>query len=180
MRPQLIAFLPLGLLLQACGGEPVVISERQRAVCRLEAEQGATTKEAAHRNAACLKKAIETEKGLSETPSSAALISKPQAAQAPQPGPQATPAPVNRYAYCVLHREDVIATASDLTSASKLWMVAPSRYAHDSYGYREAKRNYELALAKLDRLLPPEVRQGMDLIPQAVQAFSRCDKDELS
>jgi hypothetical protein len=59
-------------------------------------------------------------------------------------------------------------------------MVAPSRYAPDSYDYREAKRNYEMALARLDRLLPPEVRQGMDLIPQAVQAFSRCDKDELS
>jgi hypothetical protein len=73
----------------------------------------------------------------------------------------------------------VVAAAAELTSASKLWAVAPSRFAPDSYDYREAKRNFEQALANLETLLPPEVRRGMDLLPQALPAFTRCNRDEL-
>ena len=170
----LSASLLLGLLLQACGSPPVVVSEQQRAACRFVAEQGATSQEAIRLNAACLKRAIEAKQGGSLTPSSEAPSSPSQ------PSPPDAGTLINRYAYCVLHKDKVIAASSDLTSASKLWLVAPSRYAPDSYDFREAKRNYVLALARLERLLPPDVRQGMDLIPQAVQAFSRCNIQELS
>ncbi|MDM7954467.1 MAG: hypothetical protein QUV07_14795 [Cyanobium sp. CZS 25K] len=34
-------------------------------------------------------------------------------------------------------------------------------------------------MAELERLLPLEIRNGMDLLPTAVEAYSRCDRHVL-
>lgn len=91
---------------------------------------------------------------------------------------QAT-APIDRYRYCRLHQKDVQAASARLTSAAKPWILAPKRFSPDSEEYLAAQRNYDAALAGLERLLPPEIRNGMDLLPTAVQAYSRCDRREL-
>ncbi len=78
-----------------------------------------------------------------------------------------------------MHQKDVQAASARLTSAAKPWLLAPKRFSPDSEEYRSAQRNYDAALAGLERLLPPEIRNGMDLLPTAVQAYSRCDRREL-
>jgi hypothetical protein len=168
-----ITILLLGALMSGCGGEPVILTEPQQARCRREAEQAASAAEAARLNATCLKRTIAALKAGATPPSTGA-----PAVASPAPAPAAPT--VDRYAYCVLHRDKVVAASAELTSTSKLWVMAPSRYAPGSLDYRLAQRNYEQAIARLEALLPPEIRQGMDLVPQAVEAFSRCDRAELS
>ena len=93
--------------------------------------------------------------------------------------PPAAPAPIDRYRYCRVHQEDVQAAAARLTNAAKPWMVAQKQYAPGSEEYRAAQQAYDAAVAELERLLPPEIRNGMDLLPNAAQAYSRCDRQVL-
>jgi hypothetical protein len=169
-RPALllpILLLPL-LLLAGCRRPTVEVSESQRAACRSEAESAATPEEALQRNADCL----------------AAALRNHDRAPAPEPAPPGppavaatpAPAPIDRYRYCRVHQEDVQAASARLTNAAKPWMVAQKRHAPGSEEFRDAQLAYDAAVAELERLLPPEIRNGMDLLPTAVEAYSRCDR----
>jgi hypothetical protein len=87
--------------------------------------------------------------------------------------------PIDRYSYCRIHQDQVLAASARLNSAAKPWILAPKRFSPGSREYLAAKTEYEAAVAELERLLPPEVRNGMDLLPTATRAFSRCDRREL-
>ncbi len=168
-RPALLLtflLLPL-LLLPGCRRPTVEVSESQRAACRGEAESAATPEEALRRNADCLAAALRDH-------------DKPPAPSGP-PVVAATPAPapIDRYRYCRVHQEDVQAASAKLTNAAKPWMVAQKHHAPGSEAYREAQQAYDAAVAELERLLPPEIRNGMDLLPTAAEAYSRCDRQVL-
>lgn len=166
-RPALLLpflLLPL-LLLAGCRRPTVEVSESQRAACRGEAESAATPEEALRRNADCLAAALRDH-------------DKPPApsAQPPVVAAPPAPAPIDRYRYCRVHQEDVQAASARLTNAAKPWMVAQKRHAPGSEEYRDAQQAYDAAVAELERLLPPEIRNGMDLLPTAAEAYSRCDR----
>jgi hypothetical protein len=169
MRRRLPALLLLPLLLLGCQRTRVVVGEKQRAACRLEAEKAASPQEALERNASCLARAIEApESPASESPA----LPAPQTA-----APLA--APIDRYSYCRIHEDEVRAASARLTRAAKPWILAPKRFSPDSREYQAARREYRAAVAELERLLPPEIRNGMDLLPTATNAFSHCDRQEL-
>ncbi len=166
----LVPVLVIPALLVGCRREPIVVSETQRAVCRQDAEAAPTPEEGLQRQARCIAAAIE-----------AARKAPPQA-QAPPAVPAAPPAQApgfNRYLYCRVHQDDVIEAAARYTSVSKPWLLASKRLSPSSEEYLTAQRNYNAALAELEELLPPQVRNGMDLLPTAVNVFSRCDREEL-
>ncbi|MCP9935020.1 hypothetical protein KBZ08_13985 [Cyanobium sp. Candia 9D4] len=165
--PLLILLLPL-LLLPGCGRPAREVSERQRAACRGEAESAATPEEALRRNADCLAAALR------EPPTSPAPVRPAPVATAPP-----APAPIDRYRYCRVHQEEVQAASARLTNAAKPWMVAQKHSDHGSEAYRDAQQGYDAAVAELERLLPPEIRNGMDLLPTATEAYSRCDRQVL-
>ena len=170
LRPVLLLpflLLPL-LLLPGCRRPTVEVSESQRAACRGEAESAATPEEALRRNADCLAAALR------EPPTSPAPVRPALVATAPP-----APAPIDRYRYCRVHQEDVQAASARLTNAAKPWMVAQKNHAPGSEVYRDAQQAYDAAVAELERLLPPEIRNGMDLLPTAAEAYSRCDRQVL-
>ncbi len=167
-RPALLLPILLLLLLPGCRRPPVEVSEGQRAACRSEAESAATPEEALRRNADCLAAALRDH-------DKAPPPTAPPAVTAPPPAP----APIDRYRYCLVHQEDVQAAAARLTNAAKPWMVAQKQDAPGSEEYRAAQQAYDAAVAELERLLPPEIRNGMDLLPTAAQAYSRCDRKVL-
>ena len=169
-RPALLLpflLLPL-LLLPGCRRPTVEVSESQRAACRGEAESAATPEEALRRNADCLAAALRDHDKPAPAPSGPPVVAAPPA-----------PAPIDRYRYCRVHQEDVQAASARLTNAAKPWMVAQRHQAPGSEAYREAQQAYDAAVAELERLLPPEIRNGMDLLPTAVEAYSRCDRQVL-
>ncbi len=166
LRPAfLLPFLLLPLLLlSGCRRPAVEVSEGQRAACRSEAESAATPEEALRRNADCLAAALR-DHGKPAVPGGPPEVAAPPA-----------PAPIDRYRYCRVHQEDVKAASARLTNAAKPWMVAQKRHAPGSEAYRDAQRAYDAAVAELERLLPPEIRNGMDLLPTAAEAYSRCNR----
>lgn len=171
-RPALrLLALLLPLLLIGCQQRTrVVVSAQQRAACRSDAEKAPTPEQALKRNAACLAAALKGE-------GPPAAPANPAAAAAPAPPPAA--APIDRYRYCRLHQEKVLAASARLTNAAKPLMLASRRYAPGSEEVRAARQSYDAAVAELEQLLPPEIRNGMDLLPTAVEAYSRCDRQVL-
>jgi hypothetical protein len=168
-RPALLLpflLLPL-LLLPGCRRPTVEVSESQRSACRGEAERAATPEEALRRNADCLAAALRDHDRPPPAPSAPPVVAPP------------APAPIDRYRYCRVHQEHVRAAAARLTSAAKPWMVAQKQYAPGSEAYLDAQQAYDAAVAELERLLPPEIRNGMDLLPTAAEAYSRCDRQVL-
>ncbi len=179
MRRHPMALLLLPALLLGCQRAPAVVSEQQRAACRREAEKAASPQEALKRNASCLSETLQARSNPAPptnppAPASPAPLGGP-AQQAPAP----PASPIDRYGYCRIHQNEVVAASARLTSAAKPWILAPKRFSPDSREYLAAKTEYEAAVAELERLLPPEVRNGMDLLPTATRAFSRCDRREL-
>lgn len=169
LRPVLLLpflLLPL-LLLPGCRRPTVEVSESQRAACRGEAESAATPEEALRRQADCLAAALR-DRDRPPAPSGPPPVAAPPA-----------PAPIDRYRYCRVHQEDVQAASARLTNAAKPWMVAQKHHAPGSEAYRDAQQAYDAAVAELERLLPPEIRNGMDLLPTAAEAYSRCDRQVL-
>lgn len=157
--------LLLPLLLIGCQRTTVVVSDEQRAVCRGEAESAASPEEALKRNAACLAAAIKGQRRPPAPASPPSVVAAPPAA-----------APIDRYRYCWVHQGDVQEASSRLTNAAKPLMVAAKRFAPESEEVRAAQQAYDAAVAELERLLPPEIRNGMDLLPTAAKAYSRCDR----
>ncbi|MCT0207755.1 hypothetical protein [Synechococcus sp. CS-1332] len=165
-HPALLLPLLLPLLLIGCQRSQVVVSDEQRAACRGEAESAASPEEALKRNAACLAAALKGQRKPPAPASPPAVVATPPAA-----------APIDRYRYCRVHQDDVRAASARLTNAAKPLMLASKRYAPESEEVRAAQQAYDAALAELERLLPPEIRNGMDLLPTAAEAYGRCDRE---
>ncbi|MCP9820382.1 hypothetical protein KBZ18_12895 [Synechococcus sp. Cruz-9H2] len=44
--------------------------------------------------------------------------------------------------------------------------------------YEQAKRDYEQAYSNLEILIPPEMRAGLPLLPDAARLFSTCESKD--
>ncbi len=170
-RPHPVLLL-LPLLLISCQRPAVEVSDEQRSACRRAAESAPSPEQALQRNAACLAALRDGRKDSPAVPSPPVVVAAP-------PAPAPAPTPIDRYRYCRVHQDDVQAASARLTNAAKPWMVAQKRHTPASKEYRAAQEAYDAAVAELERLLPPEIRNGMDLLPTAAEAYSRCDRHVL-
>jgi hypothetical protein len=99
---------------------------------------------------------------------------------APPPAPQgpAPPTAEERYAFCVLHQQEVQQAEQTRQRALAPWLRlagAPDPTAPEVVAARQA---YELALAELNQLIPEPMRAGLPLEPEAIRVFSRCERSD--
>jgi len=83
-----------------------------------------------------------------------------------------------RLVHCRLYRETVIAAERERIRALAPVMAISRQYGVNSPQAQEANGLYQERVAELERLIPPPMRQGKPLLPDAVQAFMRCDPSE--
>lgn len=77
-------------------------------------------------------------------------------------------------------QDSVIAAEQRRLQVQPRWMVAASRYAPTDKEYAEAKQEFDKAIAELGRLIPADIRDGLPLIPDAVQKFRTCNRADFA
>ena len=172
--------LPLLLALSACGqpagpGDPRAASPsgpdrapangplfNQRDCRELQADLPPTTSILEARQA--FSRCLRTRRQASPTTASAPAV-------APTPPPGASPA--ERYQHCRLVSSQLERADRAYNSAAARWSALASQPSDP--GHRDAQRQFSRSVAELERLIPPEMRAGQPLIPDAVVQFRRCD-----
>lgn len=160
----------LGLGLSACSPRApqglAAVSEQGQRLCRERlADQSPNTTAIESRQAyiACLR-TIERER----------QALPPAAAPVPAPAPPASAE--ERYLFCRFHSEAIAAVYDAYTRASGRWAAADSAYANDDPRYLEARQDHAEAVAAAERLIPPAMRGGLPLLPDALTQLRRCDR----
>ena len=141
------------------------VSRESRELCRERAAQASTISAAQAQFRDCLK-TVEAER----------------VAVRPSPPPPVEPPsaiPTDRYLHCLMVQREVIATEKRRLQVKSRWIVASSSLPSDDPDFIAAKRAYEKVISDFERLIPPEVRSGAPLLPDAVRTFQRCDRAEL-
>ena len=90
------------------------------------------------------------------------------------PSPAAGPTAAERYLYCRLHSEEIEAAAATYNRAH--WMLLNERSNPESAAYRQAEAEHARALAALEKAIPPPLRAGRNLIPDAMRQFQSCER----
>jgi hypothetical protein len=81
----------------------------------------------------------------------------------------------DRLVHCRLYQQPIIAAERERLRALAPVMAISRQYGVNSPQAQEANAAYQQRVAELERLIPPAMRQGRPLLPDAVQAFMRCD-----
>jgi len=81
----------------------------------------------------------------------------------------------DRLVHCRLYQQPIIAAERERLRALAPVMAISRQYGVNSPQAQEANAVYQQRVAELERLIPPAMRQGQPLLPDAVQAFMRCD-----
>lgn len=161
----LMVALPMLLFLPACGsGRAPSTSDRGQRLCRQrQADLPPFSTPAAARQAyrECLR-SIDAELAARGTP----MASLPQA--------PASASAQDRYRHCRLVSSEVEAAYAVYSSAASRWLALADK--PDDPDYDTARTAHEEAVAELERLIPPTMRGGVPLIPDAVAQFRRCDR----
>lgn len=156
-----------------CQPSPPPVSQQGRMICRQEAAAlGLGTAAAKRRRAECLSsidQRLAQEKAQRARDEAASALPAP-ALKVESPG--------SRYVYCTTHRLAVKAANDRVSSVLGPWMYANTNHKPGDADYEKAKADYEQAYAKLDQLIPPEMRNGLPLLPDAAFQFSTCNKDD--
>jgi hypothetical protein len=171
---QLAAALTLLLPLQACQAPRPPVSEQGRQVCRQEAAAQAGTVSAAARH---FHRCLPTiDQRLQEQKAAQQREEQQRAADAPPPPEPVTPAA--RYFFCLANR-DAIREANDrLTFALGPWMAASTSLTPEDPVYQESRARYEEAYAAFEKAIPPEMRGGLPLVPDAASLFRNCRRED--
>ena len=93
---------------------------------------------------------------------------------------QSAPSQASRLFYCRVHQNEIINAERE-----RFRLLAGRIRAYRDENLTEAEKDrlisdYNLAENKLEQLIPPEYRQGQQLIPTAVDIFSRCDLSDFN
>lgn len=96
-----------------------------------------------------------------------------------QPGTPTAKTGEERYVYCVLHQQETIDLSKHLDKATSMVLQASTRPGSSSDELVNAENAHAALIKQLEQLIPPEYRNGLPLIPDALTAFSRCDKEAL-
>lgn len=173
---QRVAALALLLLLplQACEPARPPVSEQGRQVCLREAvSQTGTVSAAARLFQQCL---ATIDQRLQSQKSAQLREERERAAATPPPPEQVTPAA--RYFFCLANR-DAIREANDrLTFAIGSWMAASATRTPEDAVYQETRARYEETYAAFEKAIPPEMRGGLPLLPDAADAFRNCRRED--
>lgn len=84
----------------------------------------------------------------------------------------------DRYMYCKVHQDRVIAASQQLVAVQGPWVRAMKVGDPNSIEFLDAKRNLESAQAELEKILPPEIRHGQAMVPDAIKTFSTCNPED--
>ncbi len=162
----------LVLFLQACQ-QPTrqsTASERER--CRAQAENEFTTNESEKSYANCLQE-------MRKKPTQAVPASPAPSEPSVQPGTPTARIGQERYIYCVLHQQETIDLSKQLDKATSMVLQASTRPGSSTNELASAEIAHTALIKRLEQLIPTEYRNGLPLIPDALTAFSKCDKEAL-
>ncbi|WP_216905481.1 hypothetical protein [Synechococcus sp. CCY 0621] len=112
-------------------------------------------------------------------PSQAAPASPAKSEPSVQPGTPTAKTGEERYIYCVLHQQETIDLSKHLDKATSMVLQASTRPGSSTNELVNAENAHSALIKQLEQLIPTEYRNGLPLIPDALTAFSKCDKEEL-
>jgi hypothetical protein len=178
-RSRLGALLACVVLLAACApAERRPLSAEGKKLCLervAQAEPGTPLDAKRTLYRACLK-TIETERaqgaaaGTRET-----LQAQQQQAAATRAAQAGWASDADRLVHCRLYQQPIIAAERERLQALAPVMAISRQYGVNSPQAQEANAAYQQRVAELERLIPPAMRRDQPLLPDAVQAFMRCD-----
>lgn len=179
LRALLGAVLACAVLLGACGSpERRPLSAQGKKLCLervAQAEPGTPLDDKRTQYRACLK-TIEAERAQG---AAAGARDTQQAQQRQAADARAAQAgwasDADRLVHCRLYQQPIIAAERERLRALAPVMAISRQYGVNSPQAQEANAVYQQRVAELERLIPPAMRQGQPLLPDAVQAFMRCD-----
>ncbi|MCS5700659.1 hypothetical protein NZK32_16580 [Cyanobium sp. FGCU-52] len=82
-----------------------------------------------------------------------------------------------RYLHCRLRSEEIAKAYDAYTRSTSLWAYADSVYPDDDPRYQTARQAHRQAVAEVERLIPPAMRGGEPLFPDALNRFRRCERE---
>lgn len=165
--------LTLALGLSGCGRrEPrglAAVTEQGQRLCRerLADQSPNTTAMQSHRAFIDCLRTIEQERRVA--PPAAAPVEPP-------PAPVPVASGEERYLFCRLNSDAIAAVYDTYTVASARWAAADSAYPDDDPRYQEARQAHAEAVEAVDRLIPPPMRGGLPLLPDALTQLRRCER----
>jgi len=86
----------------------------------------------------------------------------------------------DRLIHCRLYQQPIIAAERERLQALAPVMTLSRQYGVNSPQAQEANALYQQRVAELERLIPPAMRKGEPLLPNAVQRFVRCDPSDFA
>ena len=178
-RSRLGTLLACALLLGACGSpkrQPLSAEGKKLCLERVAQTEPGTPLEAKRTlYRACLK-TIEAERAQGAAAGTRETQRAQQRQAAANRAAQAGWASdADRLVHCRLYQQPIIAAERERLRALAPVMAISRQYGVNSPQAQEANGAYQQRVAELERLIPPAMRKGQPLLPDAVQAFMRCD-----
>lgn len=184
LRSVLGSFLACALLLGACGSpERHRLSAEGKKLClervaQVEPGTPMENKRALYRG--CLKM-IEAERAQGAAAGTRETLQAQQRQEAANRSAQAGWASDgDRLIHCRLYQQPIIAAERERLQALAPVMTLSRQYGLNSPQAQEANARYQQRIAELERLIPPAMRKGEPLLPNAVQTFVRCDQSDFA
>lgn len=171
-RSLVLCLLVLTFPLQACQNNSRVLSPAEKAACRDQAEKELSQSKIEQVYKQCLDSSLKA-------PPQAKLSSTKPVTPIQQPTPQPNASDDSRYLLCRIHSEEIADLRKRLGRANAKVITASTRGTPNSREILEAETEYNAIVNKLDQLLPATIRRGLPLLPEALDLFTRCDREEL-
>lgn len=175
-RQAALGALLLAILLGGCGGprrDPsLALSLRAQRLCRermAELPPGSSPRQAGLSFARCLRSVDQQP----PTPPATPAPSGDAVSRTPAAG-EAGVSAEERYLHCRMHSEAIAAAAAAYDRAR--WTLLNSTADPDSPQRQQAQADVDRALEALGREIPPEMRGGQDLVPDALHQFLGCER----
>lgn len=178
-RPGLASLLAWLLLLGACGSperRPLTAAGKKLCLERVAQVEPGTPLEAKRSLYRDCLKTIESERAQDAAAGTRDTLQAQQRQAAATKAEQAGWASdADRLVHCRLYQQPIIAAERERLRALAPVMAISRQYGVSSPQAQQANAAYQQPVAELERLIPPAIRKGQPLLPDAVQTFMRCD-----
>lgn len=184
LRSGLGSLLACALLLGACGSpERRRLSAEGKKLCLervAQVEPGTPLEDKRALYRGCLK-TIEAERAQGAAAGSRETLEDQQRQEAANRSAQAGWASDgDRLLHCRLYQQPIVAAERERLLALAPVMTLSRQYGVNSPQAEEANALYQQRITELERLIPPAMRKGEPLLPNAVQTFVRCDPSDFA
>jgi hypothetical protein len=146
------------------------VSARGREVCRLESSQALTISDASKRFSLCLR--TIDQRLATEAEQERLRTAEAEAAQRNTRLPTAA----ERYQHCFFHHEEIEQAYRDHFALQGPVSALERDLGPDHPRTLAARQAQQAAYQRLESLLPPEMRGGLPLVPDAAELFQRCNR----